>query len=218
MTAQNPRAFTLIELLIVVAIIAILAAVAVPNFLEAQTRSKVTRVIADMRATVTAIEMYRMDNANYPGDSYDWTRWGAGANDPKTRWPWVLVALTTPVAYMSGIPIDPFVEKTYPGCYMSWYVSKTGYFVNRHDRNDPMSFFAPPRDAYKWAIISPGPDLFWEFDRNEGDVPYTNIGKLWPSGQGDVIYYDATNGTVSMGDIFYYGPGGGFNPEPHPSR
>src|SRR5687767_11253654 len=60
------RAFTLIELLIVVAIIAILAAIAVPNFLEAQTRAKVSRARADMRTEATALEMYRLDSNMYP--------------------------------------------------------------------------------------------------------------------------------------------------------
>jgi len=49
------RAFTLIELLIVVAIIAVLAAIAVPNFLESQTRAKVSRAKSDMRAVATAL-------------------------------------------------------------------------------------------------------------------------------------------------------------------
>ncbi|MBN1477342.1 prepilin-type N-terminal cleavage/methylation domain-containing protein, partial [Candidatus Sumerlaeota bacterium] len=60
------RAFTLIELLIVVAIIAILAAIAVPNFLEAQTRAKVSRVKADIRSVATALEAYIVDYNMYP--------------------------------------------------------------------------------------------------------------------------------------------------------
>ena len=61
MKTREARAFTLIELLIVVAIIAILAAIAVPNFLEAQVRAKVSRVKSDMRSLATAIETYRID-------------------------------------------------------------------------------------------------------------------------------------------------------------
>jgi prepilin-type N-terminal cleavage/methylation domain-containing protein len=60
------KGFTLIELLIVVAIIAILAAIAVPNFLEAQIRSKVSRVRSDQRSMATALASYYVDNNGYP--------------------------------------------------------------------------------------------------------------------------------------------------------
>ena len=58
--------FSILELLVVLAIIAILAAIAVPNFLEAQVRSKVSRVKTDMRSLATAIEAYYVDNNQYP--------------------------------------------------------------------------------------------------------------------------------------------------------
>ena len=63
---MNKKAFTLIELLIVVAIIAILAAIAVPNFLAFQTRAKVSRSMADMRGIATALEAYAVDHSDYP--------------------------------------------------------------------------------------------------------------------------------------------------------
>src|SRR5437773_12166494 len=69
--SRERNAFTLIELLIVVAIIAILAAIAVPNFLEAQTRAKVSRVKSDLRSYATAVESYTVDNNKVPREHND---------------------------------------------------------------------------------------------------------------------------------------------------
>lgn len=59
-------AFTMLELLIVVMIIAVLAGISVPNFLEAQVRAKVARARSDLAAIVAAAEHYRLDNHEYP--------------------------------------------------------------------------------------------------------------------------------------------------------
>ncbi|MFH1741135.1 MAG: prepilin-type N-terminal cleavage/methylation domain-containing protein, partial [bacterium] len=96
---MKSRAFTLIELLIVVAIIGILAAIAVPNFLGAQTRARVARMDSDMRSMAVAIETYRIDHNQFPRQPPFNTCILALDGLPE---------LTTPVAYLSSIPIDIF--------------------------------------------------------------------------------------------------------------
>ncbi|MGA1014570.1 MAG: prepilin-type N-terminal cleavage/methylation domain-containing protein, partial [Limisphaerales bacterium] len=91
MTSRS-HAFTLIELLIVVAIIAILAAIAVPNFLEAQTRAKVARVKTDLRTLAFATEAYIVDFNEPPPFSNAFQKYGSYTQ--------VLYPLTTPVAYL----------------------------------------------------------------------------------------------------------------------
>lgn len=66
MIRRTLSGFTMIELLFVVAIISILAAISVPNFLEAQTKVKVARVQTDMAATAMAMNRYYADHAAYP--------------------------------------------------------------------------------------------------------------------------------------------------------
>lgn len=64
--------FTLVEIMIVVAIIALLAAIAVPNFLRARKRSQATRVLEDLRLIDSAIDQYAIETNKTSGAAVNW--------------------------------------------------------------------------------------------------------------------------------------------------
>ncbi len=196
---MRKHAFTLIELLIVVAIIAILAAIAVPNFLEAQVRSKVTRTKADMRTIAQAIEIYRMDNNEWPVD-WDCGRYGGCYTDSEIRF---FAHMTTPIAYLSTVPFDPFLDKglfrrlgaldrdkEFP-CFQINGFQKRESALRRQDWLDKNIWY---------SMTSPGPDIRDDFLWSYVGLP-TQVNYL----------YDATNGTKSSGDLGWtnIGPIGG---------
>ena len=204
---KRNRGFTLIELLIVVAIIAILAAIAVPNFLEAQTRAKITRTIADMRTIATAMETYRVDHNWIPwrGDDFaannyhgtlEFLRWKDKATDEEFG---IGHMLTSPIAYITSVPIDIFNTRAFKNerphnfdFQVEWAAAfMRGASKEVVSKGSNISSFVWPNDSrngvihYTYVLQSCGPDLsFWD-------------------GSNQDIYYDPTNGTVSGGDIYY---------------
>lgn len=235
MKKKTLSGFTLIELLIVVAIIAILAAIAVPNFLEAQTRSKVSRAMADMRTLATGLEAYAVDNNVYPpiiapnapanalnGPSV----FRPGLQGVSARFIW----LTTPISYITSVFRDPFIpanvnyarvpasDTPNANTISSGPVSEggSGAGYDTYDYVDARSFL-------------PGGSLEARFGGSRVDGAARSSGAQWhivSAGPDQVnafgggttsvatrrhwgMDYDPTNGTVSNGDLVRIGGGPG---------
>ena len=186
------KGFTLIELLIVVSIIAILAAIAIPNFLQAQVRAKVSRTQSDMRSITTGLESYMIDNNTYPiygriaSSTLD-VEYPGVLNDMYEPQEFVSRDLTTPVAYITSIPQDPFATQySEPLPFMREYnyLNLTQHINNMGATPPAFAALLKPRWG-EWRMVACGPD------GDRGVDIKTSLG----------IVYDPTNGTVSNGDI-----------------
>jgi len=118
---SSEAGFTLVELMVVVAIIALLAAVVIPNFVHARAQAAVSQTEANMKQIATALELYYGDNQGYPASGTVNPTLFGGANNPYltstpanalTRQPYTYV-LTAATA--AGVP--PTYTLTDPGAY-----------------------------------------------------------------------------------------------------
>ncbi len=212
MYKNKQNAFTLIELLIVVAIIGILAAIAVPNFLNAQVRAKLARGMADMKNMGTAIESFRLDHGFLLVDFWDddtelgierITKLGVRPfdNSMARTMIQVLAPLTTPTPYMSSVPRDPFnkyAKNTQSSDFGT--TSQDSYIYGDKEsvypgENHNLKLVLPgvaekwglrPLKMDEWALLGIGPDADWQ-----------------SRGYAEGIPYHVSNGVNSMGDIVY---------------
>jgi general secretion pathway protein G len=99
---EKQRGFTLIEMMIVVAIIAILVSIVVPNFIRARAQAQTAACEANLKEIATAIELYQTDNDQYPA---------SGTVDGTN---------TALQPYLKQIPVDPVAG---PGQYYTYTVT-----------------------------------------------------------------------------------------------
>ena len=198
------RGITLTEVLMMVTALMILASVAVPNYIESQTHSKVARAKADMREIAIAIEAYAVDNSAYPDVS-----WYPGYSLPlsNTRSGSRNAGLSTPVAYLAGNMVDPFggvntSEDMYQASFRSardyWYWSQP--YLDAQINGGTWVTAGPGADAplSKWVIMSHGPDGVWAHIGAPQGTQEVDRPLKWA--------YDPTNGTISWGNIARCGP------------
>ena len=78
--------FTLVEIMIVVAIIALLAAIAVPGFLRARKRAQASRVLNDLRLIDSAVDQYAIETNKTSGSTVAVTDWTNYLKKNTTLW------------------------------------------------------------------------------------------------------------------------------------
>ena len=99
---QTMSGFTLIEILIVVVILGILGAVVVPNILSRPDTARVQAAQTDLRALSQTLEIYRLDNFQYPSSEQGLESLvdrPSGFPEPK-NW--------NPEGYLKKLPTDPW--------------------------------------------------------------------------------------------------------------
>lgn len=178
---------SILEVVLILGICGILAAIAIPNFLEWSWRNPMEKAAANHRAFVVALETYCVDHKSYPsmrplrdfasdpGALKKAGGWDLSTVDPGNE---TVAGITTPISYLRSMPVDPHS----PGGSL------------------PFVYY---RSNRRYITISAGPDRHYDI----GDPAQVFEGSSYekPSVALSALTYDPTNGLKSSGDCWRIG-------------
>ncbi|MDX9754685.1 MAG: prepilin-type N-terminal cleavage/methylation domain-containing protein [bacterium] len=198
---MNPRAFTLVELLIVVAIIGILAAIAVPNYRDALTRTRISQVKVELHNLGFALQNYRMDHNFFPRKRSNLEFFAV----------YLFPELTSPIPYLGSAkvrdPFGPVIEYEERNLAMGDANEKNSIagLIRNSYTYTPYANFAelqgnPILFHEGYLVSSIGPD---QMDSYIVDYPFPKFYRWGPNVNDSV--YNPSNGIYSIGDIGFFG-------------
>ncbi len=211
------RAFTLIELLIVTAILGVLSAIAVPNFLQARLRAQTAKTNGDLDAVAKAVMMFRLDRNQFPpatdnlGESFlsgrmDFALIEEFVTFQTSKAGTPVPCLTSPISYIAQAPLDPFsgnpvLPYGYAGGRMGYIITSFGPdrdqnegindLNHRGDIDEPTAFILADGEETEYSLMA--------------SFMGTSTRQRSPALLRNYLHartYDPSNGLVSNGDLW----------------
>jgi len=140
---RSCRGFTLIEIMVVVVILGILAAMIVPRLLSRPDMAKVTKTKVDIRGIEEALGLFKLDNGFYPS-----TEQGLAAlvTKPATG---RIPTRYSDEGYLKKVPIDPWNK---PYIYLSPGVNSSDFDIISHGSDNEPGGEGFAADINSWEI------------------------------------------------------------------
>jgi general secretion pathway protein G len=132
--------FTLIEIMVVVVILGILAALIAPNVINRIDDAQATKARNDIRAIESALKLYRLDNFRYPGTEQGLEALVTRPNDSSAKWP--------EGGYLPRMPRDPW-DKPYVYLFFNDTATTEIYTLGRDGQQGGNG---PDADVGNWDL------------------------------------------------------------------